>query len=78
MKIQVEISSHPWRCIEEDGKRCQFLWFERLGTIPVCAMVALGTDRESGMVRLFAGDDGSGCIEKSPACLAITAEEKDK
>jgi len=49
--ITVEASTHPWRCIAEDGTRCPQLRVAHYGTIWVCQIFDALQERDGCLVR---------------------------
>ncbi len=70
MKIQLEVSNHPWRCIDEDGTRCQWLRTSRFGSVYSCKIFSEQGDR-GGWESLKEVD---GCLAKHNKCLAAEVD----
>lgn len=64
MHVKLEVSPHPWRCIEEDGTRCQWL-SRRDGRVWFCWLFSEGNYRG----RFAALSERDGCLEKHPECV---------
>jgi hypothetical protein len=62
--ITLQVSSHPWRCIEEDGTRCQWLRVSRMGSVYSCHLFSEQTDRGD----LIALREQDGCLVKHDEC----------
>lgn len=70
MHVELEVSPHPWRCIAEDGTRCQWLRVRRLGSVWCCGLFSEPDDRG----RLAALSEREGCLEKHPKCVRLGKE----
>ena len=66
MHIKMEVSPHPWRCIDEDGKRCSQLRTSRFGTVWSCHLFSAQSDNG----RWESLEEQDTCLVKHPDCLA--------
>lgn len=65
IRIPYQVSSHEWRCIEEDGTRCPQLRVSRFGSDWSCAIWSSQGDRG----RWEHLPERDGCLTKLPQCI---------
>jgi len=68
--LVLPVSQHPWRCIEEDGKRCKWLRVSRFGTVWSCKMFS----EQGDTGRWSALKEKDDCLMKHPECLDSTSK----
>jgi len=71
-KINLDVSNHPWRCIDTDGTRCPWLRVAKFGSIWTCHLFCEQTDR--GQWEELA--EREGCIERHPECVKAQVSDE--
>lgn len=66
--VKLPVSSHPWRCIDEDGTYCPHITVSNFGTRWHCQLFTLGNDELP---------ERDGCLERHPECVANQVEGDD-
>jgi hypothetical protein len=72
MKITIEVSDHPWRCIDDNGKRCGWLSTSGFGQRWGCWLFS--EQAKYGLVQL---EERNGCLVKHEKCLEKVRESAD-
>lgn len=62
--ITVEASTHPWRCIAEDGTRCPQLRVTHYGTVWTCKIYHDQDERWPSL------QERDGCLVRDERCVA--------
>lgn len=65
--VKLEVSQHPWRCIDEDGKRCPHILVSHFGMRWHCRLFS-GMDK----VPFDALPERDGCLAKLQECMDLT------
>jgi len=70
-KINIEVSNHPWRCIDEDGTRCKWIRVSRFGTAWSCKIFCDQADKGAWDTL----NEREGCLERHPECIKAGASD---
>lgn len=67
MFVKLPISSHEWRCIDENKNHCPQLQVSRFGTVWSCKLFSKQGGPKGQWEDL---EERDGCLVKHPECLA--------
>lgn len=71
MKIELGVSNHPWRCIDEEGTRCKWLRTSKFGSVWFCKIFCEPVNRGEWEPLLEEG----GCLVRHRQCISAEVTE---